>query len=235
MPLGTDTLSSSCSIGSVQLQLQCLPGVTFLTESSEFEEMLEEEGGGDEAVAMGNQSAPSSDHAETHTPSLVASSSPRAHYLSEPPILAQVVHIPTPIGGFVLRDRPAPLAACSLGSMLRQAPLVQAQVRSASQNSLDEPPESTAGVFNRPADAQPSDADTSEAPLSPTGSEAQLKDECASCTTSDLHPVHLLTRHPALCIYGRTFGAGYDSPETDVEQFAREDESEQFARDVFLA
>ena len=181
----TDTLSSSCSIGSVQLQLQCLPGVTVLAESSENEEMHEEERGVDEGDVVGEgQTAPSFGNAETHTPTLVLSSSPRMQHpmlaTSEPPILAQVVHVPTPVhtptpsGGFALRERPAPLAACSPGSMLLQAPLMlQANVRSASQNNLDDPSASATDVANGPREevcAQPSDADTSDAPVSPTSS-----------------------------------------------------------------
>ena len=201
----TDTLSSSCSIGSVQLQLQCLP-VTVLTESSEGEEMHEEERGVDEEDAVGERrNAPSFDNAETHKPTLVLSSSPRMQHpmlaTSEPPILAQVVHVPTPVhvpspsGGFVLRERPAPLAACSPGSMLLQAPLMlQAKVRSASQNHLDDPSASATGVVNKPRDevcARPSDADTSDAPVSPTSptspTGSELKNECAY--NPNFHPV----------------------------------------------
>ena len=199
----TDTLSSSCSIGSVQLQLQCLPGVTVLAESSENEEMHEEERGVDEEDAVGEgRNAPSFGNAETHTPTLVLS--PRMQHpilaTSEPPILAQVVHVPTPAqsptpsGGFALRERPAPLAACSAGSMLLQAPLMlQANVRSASQNNLHDPSASSTDVANPPEDdvcAQPSDADTSDAPVSPTSSE-QLKNECVCNLQSPSR--HILT------------------------------------------
>lgn len=191
----TDTLSSSCSIGSVQLQLQCLPGVTVLAESSEGEEMHEE---------------------ETHKPTLVLSSSPRMQHpmlaTSEPPILAQVVHVPTPVhvpspsGGFVLRERPAPLAACSPGSMLLQAPLMlQAKARSASQNHLDDPSASATGVANRPrgeACARPFDADTSDAPVSPTSptspTGSELKNECAYNPQFLSHQT--LTQRLTLCI-----------------------------------
>merc|ERR1712194_9886 len=79
--------------------------------------------------------------------------------------------------------RPAPLAACSAGSMLLQAPLMlQANVRSASQNNLHDPSASSTDVANPPEDdvcAQSSDADTSDAPVSPTSSE-QLKNETFS-------------------------------------------------------
>ena len=212
----TDTLSSSCSIGSVQLQLQCLP-VTVLAESSEGEEMHEEERGVDEEDAVGEGlNAPSFDNAETHKHTLVLSSSPRMQYpmlaTSEPPILAQVVHVPTPVhvplpsGGFVLRERPAPLAACSPGSMLLQPPLMlQAKARSASQNNLDDLSASAAGVANGPADeacVQPSDADTFDAPVSPTSptspTGSELKNECAYSPQFASHQI--LTQRLTLCI-----------------------------------
>ena len=218
----TDTLSSSCSIGSVQLQLQCLP-VTVLAESSEGEEMHEEERG-----------------------ALVLSSSPRMQHpmlaTSEPPILAQVVHVPTPVhvplpsGGFVItRERSAPLVACSPGSMLLQAPLMlQAKARSASQNNLDDLSASAAGVANGPGDqicAQPSDADTSDAPVSPTSptspTGSDLKNECA-------YNPHFASRQILTRVHcGRTFGAGSGA---GASSSSDESESpEQFARDVFLA
>ena len=190
----SDTLSSSCSVSSVQLHLQCLPDVTVSAEGSEGEEMHEEDRVIDEENAAGEgQSAPSFDNVETPKPAL--SSSPRVQQpklaTSEPPILAQVVHVQTPMHALApnggLRERPAPLVrdSCFPGRMLLQAPL-QASTRSASQNKLDDPSASacTTGVSsNGPEDevcAQPSDADTSDAPVSPvsptssTGSE-QLK------------------------------------------------------------
>ena len=240
----TDPLSSSCSIGSVQLQLQCLPGVTVLAESSESEEMHEEERGVDEEDAVGEgRNAPSFNNAKTHTPTLMLTSSPRMQHpmlaTSEPPILAQVVHVPTPVhvpmpsGGFVLRERPAPLAACSPG-MLLQGP----KARSA-QNNLDGSSASATGVANGPGDevcTQPSDADTSDAPVSPissTGSDV-TKSKCASCSPQ-LPSCHVLTQRLTLCMHcGRTFGAGLGAGASSSSS----DESkspEQFARDVFLA
>ena len=204
----SDTLSSSCSVSSVQLQLQCLTDVTVSAEGSEGEEMHEEDRVIDEENASGEgQSAPSFDNAETPKPAL--SSSPRVQQpklaTSEPPILAQVVHVQTPVHALApnggLRERPAPLVrdSCFPGRMLLQAPL-QASTRSASQNKLDDPSASaTTGVSNGPEDevcAQPSDADTSDAPVSPvsptssTGSE-QLKSGCVCCHPQIPIPSHM--------------------------------------------
>ena len=161
----------------------------------------------DEENAAGEgQSAPSFDNAETPKPAL--SSSPRVQQpklaTCEPPILAQVVHVQTPVHALApnggLRERPAPLVrdSCFPGRMLLQAPL-QASTRSATQNKLDDPSASaTTGVSNGPEDevcAQPSDADTSDAPVSPvsptssTGSE-QLRSGCVCC-----HPQIPTSRH----------------------------------------
>ena len=241
----TDTLSSSCSVSSVQLQLQCLPDVTVSAEGSEGDEEMHEE---DRAIDEENSaeeglSAPSFDNAETPKPAL--SSSPQVQQpklaTSEPPILAQVVHVQTPVhapapnGG--LHVRPAPLArdACFPGRMLLQAPL-QASARSASQSA-------TTGVSNGPEDevcAQPSDADTSDAPVSPvsptssTGSE-QLKSGCVCCypvpiPSAVTFPDSWLVLCRALsCRYlGAGSGAGASSSSDAGEC------PEKFARDVFL-
>ena len=210
---GTNLLSTDCAIGSMQLQLLCLPDVVAPAESADGEEMQDvglcdggeqyDEGGEDRSPALQPSSHPCSDQ-NNDGPTAVALGGPS-------PVLARVVTAASvkPSDGVVLREGRAALLAHQ-----------EAEVQSA-QHSLEALLQYATPVVGGPETRALGGANAAElqpalgcAHRSPSLVQSSWR-LFTSCT-------HASGRAP----YGCEAAFGYDSPEND--------ESEQFARNVFL-
>ena len=207
------TANTVTAIGSMQLQLLCLPDVAAPAESSDGEEMQDvglcdggeqyDEGGEDRSPALQPSSHPCSDQ-NNDGPTAVAGGGPS-------PVLARVVTAASvkPSDGVVLREGRAALLAHQ-----------EAEVQSA-QHSLEALLQYATPVVGGPETRALGGANAAElqpalgcAHRSPSLAQSSWR-LFTSCT-------HASGRAP----YGCEAAFGYDSPEND--------ESEQFARNVFL-